>query len=357
MKKVLILVLGLSLTAASCNIFGGTTGSKGVLKSEDGGQTFTASNALETKGSISGLNVNSMIADPKDSDTIYVGSGGGIYRTTDGAVTWKLILTGMKIAQVKIDPSNSDILYAAGMNATNGLLIKSIDRGETWKDIYTEPTKNNPVLSVAISPLNNKIVLAGLNSGEIIRSVDEGHTWQLVTDIGTAVLDMDHVNNSKAYALTQNTLHVTNDQGSNWQEIPVAVQIVQDTTNNPYGYITQNRASSVNGQTVYDVEFDHKLNGVIFLASEQGLLRSIDSGSNWTVMSLPVTNETLKVSSVAINPSNSNSLLIAVGSTLFKTSNGGVTWETRKLPTEQKVRQILINPDQPNIVYLGMGER
>jgi hypothetical protein len=46
-----------------------------------------------------------------------------------------------------------------------------------------------------------------------------------------------------------------------------------------------------------------------------------------------------------------------VGSTFFRTTNGGVTWETRKLPTEQKVRHILVDPDEPNNIYLGMGDR
>lgn len=355
MKKILILVLGLSLSAASCGWLG-STGSKGVLKSEDAAETFEASNKLEKKGEISGVTVNTFTFDQAEPDILYIGSASGIHKSEDGAATWKHLLAGMRIGSIQIDPGRSDIVYATGISSTNGRIIKSIDSGNTWTDIFTEPTKNNAVLSLAISKANSKILLAGLNSGEIIRSVDEGITWQLVKDMASPILKLRYTGNTTAYALTQNAIYVTNDQGSNWSAINVSTE-PPVTTNIPGGYTYTVTPRTQANRIMYDMAFDPRLSGVIFLATEQGLLRTIDGGSTWSIMSLPVMNETLKVSSVAINPTNSNNIYIAIGSTIFKTTNGGVTWETRKLPTEQGVRHIVINPDEPNIIYLGMGDR
>ncbi len=349
MRKFIILVLGLSLTAASCSLLGGS-GAKGVLKSEDGGDTFLFANVVDPKGEISGLNANSFVMDPTDPDTLYLGSSNGVHKTTDAAKTWKHILAGMRIGDIAVDPSKPDIIYAAGISAENGRIIKSSDGGATWRDIYTEPSKNNPVLSLAISQANSRVVLAGLNNGEVIRSTDEGTTWQIVRDFTNAVIDLEYTENASAYALTQNMgLYTTSDQGSNW--IPIAI-------NAQFGNTPGTSSQSNLQSNVYiDVAFDRRLRGVIFVASQQGLLRTVDGGATWNVMTLPVTNETLTVSSVAINPTNSNSIFAVVGSTLLKTSNGGISWETKKLPTQQNVRHILINPDEPNNIYLGIGSR
>jgi photosystem II stability/assembly factor-like uncharacterized protein len=345
MKKFLILVLGLSLTAASCNLFG-SSGAKGVMKSEDGGETYSVANKLEGKGDISKISVNSMALDPNDGDIVYVGSASGVHRTQDGGKTWKLILTGGRVGDIAVDASATNIVYAAGISGENGRLLKTTDTGETWKDIYTEPSKSNPVLSVAISRANAKILLAGLNSGEVIRSIDEGITWQIVRDFGNAIIDIEYTDSSTAYVLTQTSgLFKSADQGSSWTPVEVKVQTEGSTT-----------VRLPTTRTFYDAAFDQRLKGVIFLASAQGLLRSVDSGTTWQLMSLPVINQTLNVSAVAINPTNSNNLLIAVGSTIFKSTNGGVTWETKKLSTQQRVKQIIINPDEPNKIYLGMGD-
>jgi photosystem II stability/assembly factor-like uncharacterized protein len=349
MKKILVLILGLVMTAASCNLFGGS-GAKGVFKSEDGGVSFSPANALEEKGEISGLSINSLTMDPQNPDIIYLGSHSGIHRTTDGAKTWKYILANMKVADVDVDPSQSMTLYATGITSQNGVIVKTDDGGTSWRDVYTEPTKNNPVLSLGISRANSKVLLAGLNNGEIIRSIDEGTTWQLVRDLSNPIISIEYTDNATAYALTQTQgLYISTDQGSNWNPIAVSTQAPCQP-----GTCSQQYTNTV--QTFYSAAFDKRLDSVIFLATQQGLLRTVDGGVTWTTVSLPATNESLTVSAVAINPTNSNNLVIAVGSTFFRSTNGGVSWETRKLPTQQRVKEILINPDEPNEIYLGMGD-
>lgn len=350
MKKILILVLGLSLTAASCNWltdplgFGG--GVKGVLKSEDTGQTYKAVNALEKKSNINGVTATLVVFDPNDPNVLYLGSANGVYKSVDGANTWKLILTGIRVGGIAIDSAHSEVVYVAGVAASNGKIIKSTDGGESFTDVYSEPSKNNTALSVAVSKANSKIIIAGFNNGEIIRSLDSGTTWQVVKDIGSPVSKIAFVNSFTAYAMsTSGGLFLSSDQGSNWI-------IITGTLDQTSGII-----KSTLSKSIYDVAFDMRLNGIIFLATELGLFRTLDNGGTWTVMTLPVTNTTLKVSAVAINPTNSNNIYIAIGSTMFKTLNGGVTWETKKLPSDQHVRQILMNPQNPGIIYLGMGEK
>ncbi len=347
MNKIIVLVLGLALTAASCNLFGGGSGAKGIYRSDDAGKNFQESNQVAgKKATLSGVDVNILTFNSQNPDIIYMGSGNGIFKSEDSGATWNHILTGISVVDIASDPSRGDVIYAVGIAGRNGKVIKSPDGGSTWADVYTEPSKSNTVVSVAVSRINSRIVLAALSTGEIIRSNDEGMTWQPVTDLQDPILKVRFAPNNNAYALSfTKGLAKSTDQGSNWNQGGVL-----DFQTTP------GSTATVSGIRRYiGMSFDQKLSGVIFLATEQGLLRTIDDGATWSIMYLPVRDTSLRVSAVAVNPTDSNTIYITIGSTLFKSTNGGVTWETVKLPSSRAVNQILINPSTPNVIFLGMA--
>jgi photosystem II stability/assembly factor-like uncharacterized protein len=345
LNRNLILVLALALTAASCNLLGGGSGAKGILKSEDAGQNFQATNKLQPKGDIDGLSVNNLSFDANNRDIIYLSAASGIYKTEDAGATWRQILTGISVYDVVTDPNATDVVYAAGLAGRNGKIIRSADGGSTWTDLYTEPSRSTAVSSITVSKVNSKLLLAGLASGEIIRSMDQGQTWQAVTDLQDAMVRIRFYDTSTVYAVTLTKgVAKSTDQGTNWTSLSTP-QIQIPTTG----------SSSI--RRYLDVSFDQKLKGVIFVSTDQGVIRTVDDGATWSVMYLPVRNTTLISTAVAVSPLDSNTLYAAVGSTVFKSTNGGVSWETNKLPTGQTVRQILINPETPNVIYLGMGDK
>lgn len=360
MKRFTILTLSLFLTAASCNLFAGG-GVKGVLRSEDAGKSFLASNQVSPKGNINNVVVNALTFDAKNPDTIYLGSGNGIYKSTDAGKTWVQILAGFVVSDIASDPNASDVLYAAGLAGKNGKIIKSSDGGTTWVDAYTEPSKTNLVVTLDVSKLNSQIVIAGLSTGEIIRSTDQGQSWQIITDLADVFIKLRFTNNSTAYALTASKGLVKSvDQGSNWSSVPVvgsSETFLQDAnSNSTYQYWSNPNSVTFNGLTgFYDFAYDRRLPSIMFLATNQGLIRTIDSGVTWGIVYLPVKDTSLRVSAVALNPNDSNHIYTAIGSTLFQSVNGGVTWETIKLPTSQGVKNIIINPLTTNLIYLGLN--
>ena len=56
-------------------------------------------------------------------------------------------------------------------------------------------------------------------------------------------------------------------------------------------------------------------------------------------------------------PGNCNNIFVSIGSTIFKSLNGAITWETNELRTEQAIRVVTIDPKERNIVYLGLGDK
>lgn len=349
MHKFTILLVGLVFTAASCNLtdpLGITIGSRGVFKSDDAGESFHPANSTGKKGNIGKLSVNALVFAPNNSEVIYLASGSGIHKTENGAKTWTYILTGIAVADLAIDARNPEVIYAAGVSGNNGKIIKSKDGGENWTDIYTEPSKSNPVMSLAVS--SSSLVIAGLSTGEIIRSFDGGNTWQAGEDLENRIVKIRFAQNSNLYVLTRTGgMFKSVDSGNNWTNISNIL-----TRDNVF-----NDTSVPAVSVFHDFSLDARLSGVIYLGTEEGLFRTVNDGEAWNILSLPLRDRALKASAVAVNPSNSNNLFVGIGATILKSVNGALTWETRELRTEQAVRVIAIDPKSPNVVYLGLGER
>lgn len=122
---------------------GGATG--GVWKTVNGGMSWTPLSDAEESVAIGAIAI-----DPQDSSIIYVGTGeygggyegAGILRSTDGGSTWTRLgaaeFTGGRIARIALDPTptvnpaKNRIVYLAG----NLGLFRSADAGATWEKVW-----------------------------------------------------------------------------------------------------------------------------------------------------------------------------------------------------------------------------
>jgi photosystem II stability/assembly factor-like uncharacterized protein len=349
MKKNLILILALSFTAASCNsLISGGSGLMGVFRSDDSGDSFHAVNNIDKKNTLNSTSVNSLVFDPNNSQTLYLASGPGLYKTTDAGENWKLILTNILVADVVSDSSSKDTIYVVGSSNSHGKVVKTTDGGGSWKDMYTEPTTSNAVTAVTIDPTNHLHIIAGLKLGEVIHSVDGGVTWQLSTDIHDQVYRITYGPNKHPYLLAPNNgLYESNDNGKTFALLTSALS---------GGYTNPDSGFSAVSK-FFDLAFDVRQSGVFYVATDVGLVRTVNDGAQWAYMTMPVKNSVLRTSAVAVNPKDSNNIYAVVGNTMFKSINGGITWETKPLPTAQEVRQILIDQTASNVIYLSLGVR
>ena len=173
----------------------------GMWRSTDGGRTW---NNLGLK---EGRHITRIIIDPKDPNTVLVGVMGhlfgpneerGVYKTTDGGKTWKRTLfannqTGC--SDLVSEPGNPSVLYA-GMwhvirtpysmesGGEGSGIYKSIDGGETWKNITTNkgfPKGIWGIVGVGIAPSNTDKIFAIVENanGGLFVSNDGGETWTL----------------------------------------------------------------------------------------------------------------------------------------------------------------------------------
>ncbi len=91
----------------------------GVIKSRDGGETWTAVNSGLPRDSLNHMWVDivtALVIDPRNTSTLYAAtSANGVYRTTDGGATWSAVnsgLTTMKVSALAVDPQDTNTVYA-----------------------------------------------------------------------------------------------------------------------------------------------------------------------------------------------------------------------------------------------------
>src|SRR6185312_8403332 len=151
------------------------------------------------------LAVGSIALDPSTSPTtIYVGTGEpnlstdsyygiGILKSTDGGQTWtqgapantNFTFTGSAISKLLVDPVNPQILLASvtlgGSYANNNFvntvpaigIVRSADGGQTWTQVYNQ---QHSVMDLIYDPAG-KAYYAAVRSLGVYKSTDQGQTW------------------------------------------------------------------------------------------------------------------------------------------------------------------------------------
>ncbi|MHB8871265.1 MAG: WD40/YVTN/BNR-like repeat-containing protein [Candidatus Doudnabacteria bacterium] len=344
MKKNIILFSTIFFLSASCGIFG-NNGLLGTMKTTDGGSSWQQSNATDKAAvNIAGLSIAEMGFEPGNHEVIYLASvNSGLWKSSDSAGKWKQILSKITAYDYFVDPSNTQNIFVTGVYGNHGRIIRSRDGGITWEEVYSEASANNSVNTISANPANSREVFSGLNSGVLIKSIDGGDSWLVVNDFNNQILKVRYVNKT-IYVLTRSKgLYESVDNGAKW-------------TNTTESLTGSGGISSYVSRTVeqfYKISIDDQAAGVIYLTTNSGLYKTTDDGKNWQLQKLPVESSAPR----AIASTRGGMLAYtSIGNTIFKTLDGGKSWQTQSLATTNVVNKIIIDPLLPQVSYAGFIE-
>ena len=159
----------------------GDTYSIGVLKTVDGGQTWTTTGltmTVDLNRRVTGLAIH-----PTQTQTVVATTRNGIFRTTDGGITWSPVQGGT-FQTIQSVPGNSRLLYASTYNNTR--IFRSTDFGATWSMVTTGlPTTNCLRSEIATTAADTNYVYAVYSANNygllgVYRSTDRGVNWTQV---------------------------------------------------------------------------------------------------------------------------------------------------------------------------------
>lgn len=303
-------------------------------------------------GSIASLDVNLITMDPQDSLALYLASfEKGLYYTYNIAKGWNPVagLPTATINDVKVDPKNKCIIYAAISNR----LYRSSDCSRTWSQIYFDNNTGVSVNTVVVDHYNSKNLYIGTSRGEIIKSIDSGESWRTIQRLqeGVSRLIISPLDSRLLFVATSknNIYTFTSNTDTN---VANAANIDANFLISDWTDLNDVLKEYNLGTSFKDVVVCTK-DGTMFLATEKFFLRSKDNGLSWESIKLIQPETAAIINAIAVDPQNSNNLYYVTNTTFFRSSDAGVTWTTKKLPTMRAGRELLIDFNNPNVIYLG----
>ncbi|MBL8181737.1 MAG: hypothetical protein JNL64_08960 [Blastocatellia bacterium] len=335
---------------------------------------------------VMGGRINDIEVEPNDTRVIYAATAsGGIIKSVNGGTSWTTVFdkeTLSSIGDVAISPSNPSIVWAGTGEANNRQssswgngVYKSMDAGKTWKNMGLPNSYAIP--RVVIHPKNPDIVyvavlgnLWGPNPERgVFRTTDGGKTWSHVLkvndDTGATELAIDPESPNILYAAMyqrrrtvfgfngsgeHSALYKSNDGGETWTKITKGMPY--DTTNAP-----SPRPEALLETGRISIAVYPRDTNIVYVTIEHangGVFRSNDKGETWSrVAEIAAVPRPMYFSKLKIDPNNDQRLWLA-GVAMQYSEDGGRTWTgSFSRAPHADTHGIWINPNDSNHIIQG----
>jgi photosystem II stability/assembly factor-like uncharacterized protein len=346
MKKFLIFLIPALLLSAGCDVFS-KGGSSGLSKTINGGVDWILANKQDGgSGSMQAANISKLEIDPNNRENIYAGSyNGGLFLSTDSGGTWKNILSNSTVFDFAVNMANPKIIYAAGDIGGLGRVVKTSDGGKSWLKAYNESTPNNPVRNIALNPSNPEHLVIGTDSGTVIKSTDGGLNWQLLKNFSNKINRIYWTNSGVYVLVREKGLFKGSGVGDDFTDLTSGLR--------SEGLL--NQFSKTGSVKIFNQAYvDPLTSNLLYITTDIGLFKSTDLGKNWIAVKLPVKQEALHARPIVVAKQNSNTVLTAIGSIVYKSTDGGNSFQTQNVPfVNAFVNYIVMDPVLPQIMFVG----
>jgi photosystem II stability/assembly factor-like uncharacterized protein len=325
--------------------------SGGIMKSTDGGVTFTPAwpdSSVQVMGALTRSSDGTLWAGTGEAQVSGGGDqfltqasplGDGLYRSTDGGQSWQLsgLPNSGAFGRIAVNPDDPNEVWAAALGWENVTshqrgLYHTTDGGAKWERALAPPNSTTGAIDVALDPANPDVILAalsdkfrtdgafhygGVGSG-LYRSTNDGQTWTR--------LDNSNITGSVcSWDGSQSGLNVSPDLGR------IGIAFAPSDPNRVYI-----QSSGFNGP-------------------DKGFYVSNDAGQTWTCSGAepgsPTAGYEWYFGKVWVDPADENHVF-AADINLMESTDGGNTWN-RSRGQHADQHAMAWDPNVPNQVYLG----
>lgn len=336
------------------------TGGGFFFVSNDAGATWQAS----MKNFPRTLIVYSILQDPANPNTIYLGTFNGVYRSLDRGASWAAVTApkpkaaprraapkGKAAAKKRATTAKKPAAAADTTTATaekpklpakvaaltekvnlliptrdgkNGMyaatdkgLFRTYDIAKGWERVAFPEDFDIQVLAFAVSADNPKLLWAGTAKSGVLSSRDGGATWQQEADVPTLYpishIEADANDANRVYVGTKQTFFMTKNGGESWER----------------------RGGGLPAGDYNSIVINPNNSNEIFAGSSQefrdGLFHSVDGGKSWERVDTNKLNlPSRRIWALTIDPRNPNLLLVGSHSAGIYRVERGLTAATNE---------------------------
>ncbi len=310
----------------------------GIFASQDGGTTWERRNR-----SLAGLEAPRVLVDPFHPGVIWTSrTGQGLFRSADGGRGWTFVPVPMPGTGLAMAPSAPSTLYVLDTQRT----WRTDDDGATWTAVEGSGAPPWPTGGLWVDPLSPTTLWS--NGNNLVKSVDGGATWlrqPLPSPGWVRHLAFAPSSPSTMYAVgvtilsgkfTRATAWRSLDGGATWASIQQGLG-----GNEP----TALAIDPVDSRLVYV--------GVCGsgCSPRGGIWKTADGGASWNLIGQGL--ESREVTALAASPIAGTVWLAMENGRIFRSRDGGETWQERPGPQARVVYDLILDPQNPRRVYAG----
>lgn len=371
---VLLTLGGIDILPGGAGFSSGTGRASGALiRSENDGDDWTTP-------TFSGKRIPSSIFDiafyPEDPNTVLAGTkGSGIWKSADAGVTWAFtpdragaLHDNADVYKIAVSSASSSIIYAAVYQDRRGRIMKSEDRGERFREVYFVTAANYGVFDIYVDPHNADSVLAATGQGLLLQSRDGARTWKTLHNFGEPIflLTVNPIFSGEMYVITQRSrLLKSFDGGVTWTDLSGTAG--DSTTEGggwrQTGYVWQGDPSF---RRVTDVVHFSPQEAVSFAINPHspselyrgtyfGLFRSENGGFSWETKDALLEQKDFPPRGIAFQASDPDKIFVASGQKFSKSPNRGATWSIKTIPGNALSKKLFTHPKKLGVIFMLLG--
>lgn len=226
-------------------------------------------------------NASAVCVDKDNPAVIYAGSKQALFKTVDQCITWRLAGGGTltEINFILIDPQDKNTVYAACGNG----LFRSIDAGNDWQKIFSgKDVYEKSVLGIVLCNSAPKTVFIATKGG-VFFSPANRIIWQKVggqlNDASCSAIVTDPINPDTLYVVTNKGLFKGKDRFSFCQRLYAGANT--ETEDAISDIDSEEESDALSEFFLRHIAVDPNDVNKLYLASKEGVILSADKGRSW----------------------------------------------------------------------------
>lgn len=328
-------IAAIMLVGASCTL---KSSSDTVLQTSNKGKTWESKSLVKGTGDkllrLTSADALMLKVNPKNSLNLFLGTRDqGLFVSDNAASHWTQMIASQEIVDIALDPTSRCTLFVA----IPAKVLRTVNCAESWEVVYNE-TRKTSITSIALDPADPMVLYVATAAGDVFKSINQGMSWTAVYQHDRAFISrilIDAVDTAiVTVILNDSTIQRSYNKGATWNDITPNLEE------------QRRRGNYVSSQSMQRKEW-------LFLTTTEGLWK-FQGSAGWEFV-LPLTPVgSAEVRAGAINEQNDQELYYATKDTFYHSSDGGKHWTAQVLPTARIPSVLIIDPNNPSILYMGL---